>query len=529
MGPDVRRALSTVRLLQTSGLLAPVRPDRFLGMGLALARFGTSPAAALAAGAARHPDRLAVIDDERSLTYAELDRLSNAVAHGLRERGVEPGSRVALLARNSADFVIAMAALGKVGVTVVYLNTGFAGPAMARALDDEGVKGVVYDAEFADLLAEGLEHRPGWIIGEAPFDGSGPTNPPPRPGAHGAHVILTSGTTGRAKGAERSIPKGLAGLEPLTALLSSIPLHAGETTVLAAPMFHTWGFAHLGVGLLLGSTLVVRRRFEPATALADVDKHRASALVVVPVMLQRMLELADDDTAELDVSCLRVIPTSGSALPVEVSKRFGERFADAIYNMYGSTEVAYATVATPEHMREAPGTVGRPVMGTVVKILDDKDRELPQGEVGRIFVGNSMTFAGYTGGGDKQRVEGMVATGDVGRFDDAGRLFIEGRDDDMIVSGGENVFPAQVEELLLGMPEIADAAVVGIPDEKFGARLVAHVVARSGQQLDTESLRSEVRSKLGRIYVPREVVVHDELPRNATGKVLKRVLREAPS
>jgi fatty-acyl-CoA synthase len=217
---------------------------------------------------------------------------------------------------------------------------------------------------------------------------------------------------------------------------------------------------------------------------------------------------------------------SGSALPVEVARRFTEEFGDVIYNMYGSTEVAYATVATPEDLRAAPGTVGRPLRGAVVRLVDENGNAVGPGDVGRIFVGNPMTFQGYTSGGDKDRVDGLVATGDVGRFDDDGRLTVEGRDDDMIVSGGENVFPGQVEELLLARAEVADVAVVGVPDEKFGARLVAHVVAASGQDVDVDELRGHVRERLGRIYVPREVVLHDELPRNATGKVVKRELRQ---
>jgi fatty-acyl-CoA synthase len=312
----------------------------------------------------------------------------------------------------------------------------------------------------------------------------------------------------------------------LTALLSAIPLRAGEPTVLAAPMFHTWGFAHLTIGGLLGSTLVTRRRFDPATAVADLAEHNATALVVVPVMLQRMVDLPADELAQHDTTALRVVACSGSALPVEVARRFSEAFGDVVYNMYGSTEVAYATVATPVDLREAPGTVGRPLRGAVVRLVDEHGQEVAPGETGRIFVGNPMTFQGYTSGGDKDRVEGLVATGDVGRFDDAGRLTVEGRDDDMIVSGGENIFPGQVEELLLARDEVADVAVVGVPDEQFGARLVAHVVAGNGKQVDTESLRSHVRENLGRIYVPREVVLHDELPRNATGKVVKRELSQ---
>jgi fatty-acyl-CoA synthase len=312
----------------------------------------------------------------------------------------------------------------------------------------------------------------------------------------------------------------------LTALLSAIPLRAGEPTVLAAPMFHTWGFAHLAVGGLLGSTLVVRRKFDAAKTVADIAEHRATGLVVVPVMLQRILDVSSGELDQHDTSSLRVVACSGSALPVDVAKRFTTVFGDVIYNLYGSTEVAYATVATPEDLRAAPGTVGKPLRGAVVTLLDDDGNEVQAGEVGRIFVGNPMTFQGYTSGGDKDRVGGLVATGDVGRFDDDGRLTVEGRDDDMIVSGGENIFPGQVEELLLAREDVADVAVVGVPDEEFGARLVAHVVAAGGGDVDVEALRGHVRENLGRIYVPREVVLHDELPRNATGKVVKRELRQ---
>jgi acyl-CoA synthetase (AMP-forming)/AMP-acid ligase II len=518
-------ATGALRVLRQAGLLAPVRPSRLTGMALAVMKYGITPTTAYVAGAVRHGDRVAVIDDNGATTYAELDSRSNAAARFLRERGINAGDRVALLARNSVEFLVALIALGKLGTTVVHLNTGFAGPALATALDDENVAAVVYDEEFTDLVAAGVESRTG-ITTEQMTAGEGDDSPLPSPGNHGGQVILTSGTTGRAKGAERTAPGGLGGLESLTALLSAIPLRAGEPTVVAAPMFHTWGFAHLTVGGLLGSTLVVRRRFDAATTVADIAEHKATGLIVVPVMLQRMVDLHADELSKHDTSSLRVVACSGSALPVEVARKFTEKFGDVIYNMYGSTEVAYATVATPEDLREAPGSVGRPLRGAVVQLLDDNGNDVAQGEVGRIFVGNPMTFQGYTSGGDKDRVEGLVATGDVGRFDDAGRLFVDGRDDDMIVSGGENIFPGQVEELLLARNEIADVAVVGVPDEQFGARLVAHVVAANGANVDVEEIRGHVRDNLGRIHVPREVVVHDELPRNATGKVVKRDLRQ---
>jgi fatty-acyl-CoA synthase len=201
-----------------------------------------------------------------------------------------------------------------------------------------------------------------------------------------------------------------------------------------------------------------------------------------------------------------------------------DAFGDVLYNLYGSTEVAYATIATPEDLRAAPGTVGRPPFGTTVKLLDADGHEVAPGEVGRIFVGSSIQFEGYTGGGSKEIVDGLMSTGDVGHFDAAGRLFVAGRDDDMIVSGGENVFPREIEELLAGHAGIADAAVIGVDDPEFGSRLRAYVVTEPGVRLDTETVRDYVKANLARYKVPREVVFLDELPRNPAGKVVKRML-----
>jgi fatty-acyl-CoA synthase len=207
--------------------------------------------------------------------------------------------------------------------------------------------------------------------------------------------------------------------------------------------------------------------------------------------------------------------------------RWMDLFGDNIYNLYGSTEVAYATVATPEDLREAPGTAGKPLRNTVVKILDENGEELPLGETGRIFVGSDTAFEGYTGGGNKESVGGLLSSGDVGYFDEAGRLHVSGRDDEMIVSGGENVFPREVEDLLAEHGEIAEAAVIGVDDEEFGQRLKAFVVVKDGGKGPSEDdLKGYVKQNLARYKVPREVVFLDELPRNATGKVLKRELRE---
>jgi fatty-acyl-CoA synthase len=434
------------------------------------------------------------------------------------------------MCRNHRGFVEVAAAASKLGVHVVLLNTGFAGPQVAEVVEREGADGLVYDREFAATVQEARGRRVCFIADADRADDTSLSQliatrvdtPLPPPGVAGRAIILTSGTTGTPKGANRPAPSSMG---PMAALLSAIPLRARETTVIAAPLFHAWGFAHILLATALSSTIVLRRRFDPLETVRAVSEHRADTLVVVPVMLQRMLEADVEERRRLDTSSLRVIAVSGSALPGPLANRVMDAFGDALYNLYGSTEVAWATVAGPPDLRAAPGTAGRPPRGTVVKILDEHGSELPLGASGRIFVGSEMLFEGYTGGGDKDRFGGLMATGDVGHFDVAGRLFVDGRDDDMIVSGGENVFPGEVEDLLAGMAGIREVAVVGVADEEFGQRLRAVVSLEAGAELSEDQLQDHVRTHLARYKVPREVVFVDRLPRNATGKILKRELR----
>jgi acyl-CoA synthetase (AMP-forming)/AMP-acid ligase II len=528
LGGALDRAVTTARVLAGSGLLSPVRPDRLVGMALALRRWGMSPATLVAVAAARCPDAVAVVDDAGAISYAELDRRSNAVAHGLLELGVRERDAVALLARNSRQFVVSLAAASKIGADLIYLNTGFGAREIADVVRDEDVTAVIADEEFEHLVTEGapeLRHVLAWTDGArddvATLDrlADGRTSPPPAPGHVSRHVILTSGTTGKPKGAPREAPGLLAGTEMLVALMGAIPVRARGTTVLAAPMFHTWGFAHLLLGLGLQSTFVVRRRFDPETAVALLAEHAATALVAVPVMLQRIMELPGEVRRRHPAPALRVVAVSGSALPASVAERFMDEYGDVVHNLYGSTEVSYISVAGPTDLREAPEAAGRPLQGVTLRILDDDGAEVPAGETGRIFAGSALTFEGYSGGQDKERIDGLVATGDLGHLDERGRLVIDGRDDDMIVSGGENVFPREVEEVLLGHPAVADAAVVGVPDERFGQALVAHVVARNGGTT-TDELREFLKEHLAGYKVPREVVLHDSLPCNETGKVV---------
>ncbi|HTU78702.1 MAG TPA: acyl-CoA synthetase [Solirubrobacteraceae bacterium] len=541
-----RYKLQVAKTFIDTGILRPSRPDRTLRSLAALRSWGPTPAAAYLGSAARYPDRIAVVDERGTLSFEEVHRRTNALAHGLRDAGVDAGDGVAIMCRNHRGFIDATVAASKLGASALYLNTAFAGPQIADVLAREDPVAVIYDEEFAELVRDGAAGRKRFIAwrespakaspdGECPqiedLIKAGERSDLRPPAERGRVVILTSGTTGAPKGAARKEPDSI---EPMAAMFSKIPLRARETTVIAAPMFHSWGFAHFTLALPLGSTLVLRRKFDPEETLAAVARHRASALAVVPVMLQRILELGPETIGRYDTSCLRVIAASGSALPGELATRVMDTFGDVLYNLYGSTEVAWATIATPADLRAAPGTAGRTPLGTIVKLLDAEGREVPDGEGGRIFVANEMMFEGYTGGGGKEIVGGLMSTGDVGHFDAGGRLFVDGRDDEMIVSGGENVFPREVEDLLADHREVADVAVIGVEDKEFGQRLKAFVVPRNGTasspegELSVEAIQAYVKHNLARYKVPRDVVFVKELPRNATGKILKRELHANP-
>jgi acyl-CoA synthetase (AMP-forming)/AMP-acid ligase II len=526
-----------VGVLRESGILRPQRPDRSLKVVSTFLRWGASPATGIATLAIKHPDEQALIDERGSLTFEQLHRRTNALAHAFERRGVGYGDGVGIMCRNHRGFVEATLAAAKLGASALYLNTMFAGPQLAEVTRREGPKVLVYDEEFTGLLGgvdENVERVVGWSDGESEVPtldsliasaGDSDLKPPPdKP----RFVILTSGTTGTPKGAQRTSPDGLFAL---AALIDRIPYRSRDTMVIAAPLFHSWGFFHFVMSLPTASTIVLRRRFDPEETLRAVQEHRAQVLGAVPVMLQRILQLPAETLDEYDLSSLRITSLSGSSLPGELAIAWMDRFGDNIYNLYGSTEVAYATVATPQELRAAPGTAGRAPRGTVVRLYDEHGRAVPSGEVGRIFVGNQMSFEGYTGGGGKDAIDGLLSSGDVGHIDSAGRLFIDGRDDEMIVSGGENVFPREVEDLLADHEAVVEAAVIGVEDDEFGQRLKAFVVAAEGANVSGEDLKAHVKGHLAGYKAPREIEFVDELPRNATGKVLKRELhaREAGS
>ena len=528
-----KQATETVRVAVTSGLARPQRPDRLVRALSAYMRLGPTPAAGYTVNSVLRPDETAIVDELGTLTFGEVSARTNALANAWLDAGLGEGDGIGIMCRNHRGFIEATVAASKIGAHALYLNTAFAGPQLTEVVKREKPAAIVYDQEFAELLEDAGKRRKrfvAWVEDDSPPDPtleelieSGDVEPPVPPAEPGRVVILTSGTTGTPKGATRKQPDGLA---PAIALLSRIPLKAGERTMIAAPLFHSWGFAHFTLGMALHSTYVLQRKFDPEGTLSAIAQHQCTSCPMVPVMLQRILDLPEEVRSRYDTSSLRTVPVSGSALPGDLALNFMNEFGDVIYNLYGSTEVAWATIATPADLRAAPGTAGKPPLGTTLRIYDENGRELPTGQTGRIFVANDMLFEGYTGGGSKDMIDGLMSSGDVGHVDDQGRLFVEGRDDDMIVSGGENVFPQEVEDLIARQDGVDEVAVIGVDDEKFGQRLKAYVVKKKGAKVTEESIQSAVKSNLARYKVPREVEFIKELPRNSTGKVLKRELKE---
>jgi acyl-CoA synthetase (AMP-forming)/AMP-acid ligase II len=516
-------------------MLAGLRPDKYLRMAAAARHEGFTNTVGIAVSARRCPDRPAVIDELGVLTYRELDTRANAFAAALQQLPTGTPRMVAIMCRNHRGFVDSLAAADRIGADVLLLNTSFAGPALADVVDRERPDVLVYDQEFTATVDHALRVTPdmqrivAWIDDPADQPPAVETliarhagQRPTRPGRKGRVILLTSGTTGTPKGARRA-PGGGGGQG--VALLSRLPWRAEETVVTAAPMFHAWGFGQLIMGSMFSCTLVLRRFFDAAATMALVDRYRATGLSVVPVMLDRIMELPDEIRNRFSGRSLRFVSAAGSRMRPDVVTKFMDQFGDVVYNNYNATEVGVIALAGPEDLRVAPDTAGTPMPGTEIRILGENRREVPCGQVGQIFARTTTEFEAYTSGQTKNVEAGFMASGDLGYIDGAGRLFVVGRDDEMIVSGGENVYPIEVEKALATHPAVAEVSAIGVDDEQFGQRLAAFVVLAPGASATPEMLKQHVRENLANYKVPREVVLLDEFPRNAIGKIMRSELK----
>jgi acyl-CoA synthetase (AMP-forming)/AMP-acid ligase II len=530
------RLNETVDLITTmrrAGLIAPMRPDKYVRMAAAMRRENMAATSGFASAAQRCPDRPGLIDELGTLTWRELDERADAFGAALQSLPAAPRV-IGIMCRNHRGFIEALVAANRIGSDVLLLNTSFAGPALAEVVAREGADAVIYDEEFTDTVDRALADKPdatrivAWTDKPSSHDltiekliATHASQQPKRATEKPRTVLLTSGTTGTPKGAK--LTSGEAGA--LKAILDRTPWRAEETVVIVAPMFHAWGFSQLIFAASMACTVVTRRKFDPEATLELVDRHRATGLCVVPVMFDRIMNLPDDVRKRHSGRSLRFAAASGSRMRPEVVISFMDQFGDVIVNNYNATEAGLIASATPADLRAAPDTAGKPVPGTEIRILDQDFNAVPTGEVGQIYVRSGTLFEGYTSGKTKDFHEGFMASGDLGYLDENGRLFVVGRDDEMIVSGGENVYPIEVEKTLAAHPEVTEASVLGMDDEQYGQRLAAFVVLAPGASATPDSLKQHVRENLANYKVPREIVVLDELPRSSTGKILRNELK----
>lgn len=522
----------SIRVLRASGLSGG--PVDGIRSAMLVKKYGPF-AAVIESAARRGGGAVAITDDAGDVTFAELDSRVNALTRAWSRRGIGPGTVVAALCRDHRNLITVLAAAGKAGAQLVLMNTGFAKPQLTDVARREGVSVLVHDHELTgsldavdpvvrrflsdpwqlpDVAAESLEH----------LIGSTPDSAVPPPAEPGGLTLLTSGTSGTPKGAPRGKSSPLFSAQ----LLDRVPRRRDETCMIAAPIFHGTGLGQAVLSLSLGNRLVLRRKFDPEATLRAIAEYRCNVLTVVPTMLQRILALPPEVLDSYDTSSLRIIFASGSAMPADVVTRALNRFGPVLYNSYGSTELAVISVATPEDLAFNPSTAGRPPVGCRVALYDDNANPITMPHtVGRIFAGSTLSFGGYTGGQQKEVIDGLLSSGDIGHFDETGRLYVDGRDDDMIISGGENVYPQEVEHLICSHSGVDEAAVVGVADPEFGQRLKAYVVAAEGASLQAEAIKDHVRANLAHYKVPREVAFLDVLPRNATGKVLRSQLEQS--
>ena len=511
---------TAARALMSSGLLGPPAPPAVLRVVREVCRGGTNLYTLLAVAAARWPDRTAMIDDDGALSYRELQAKTESLARELSRDGVGPDQAVGIMCRNGRNFIAAVFATALVGADVVLVNTEFRTNALAGALSTHQIRTMFADKEFAEQIRDAGESVT--VIDPATVE-TQQGESRPKVAASGRIVLLTSGTTGVPKGVPR-IPRMSSGVGIGVTILERTRLRVGSRIAVAVPMFHGLGLGMLMLTISLGGTVLTHRRFDAEAALAQASLHRADAMSAVPIMLARILDLPEPVRARNPLPSLRVVLSSGDRLDPSLARRFMDAYGDILYNGYGSTEVGIGALATPAELRHAPETVGRPVAGCPVRIYDRNGRPVGPRVTGRIFVGGELASQGYTGGDAKAVIDGMTSTGDMGYLDNSGRLYIVGREDDMIVSGGENVYPRALENALAEHPAIAENAVIGVPDEQFGRRLAAFIVLRPQSDVDENGIREYLKGKVSRFEQPRDINIVSSIPRNPAGKVVRKEL-----
>jgi fatty-acyl-CoA synthase len=487
---------------------------------------------------AGQPHALALVDHRHRLTYGEVDRRVDRLAGELAARGVGRGAPVVIVLHNRVEVIELQAVATRLGGAAVSASWRSTPDELAYVVEHSGARAMVIEASLAEpILAARARFRSlgdnvltveGALPGTLSYDELTTRGTAPAPtgsAEEGAVVIYTSGTTGKPKGAVRTFGRDahLAYMH----VLAELPVRADDRHLAVCPLYHSTAFAFATITLLLGGTVHVEAKFDPERTLATIARERITTTAVVPTMLHRLLQLPRVVRERHDTRSLRAVLSGGAPLSGTLARAVIAEHGHVLYNFYGATETGINTIATPDELVRSPGTIGHAVGGNEIRILDEAGREVPDGTTGELFVKNSMLVR-YHGDDEATRAsmrDGYFSVGDLAHRDANGLYHLDGRKRDMLISGGVNVYPAEIEEVLAKHPAVAEVAVVGAADPDLGERVRAFVALREGHDASAAEIVAYARTRLSGPKIPREVVFLGELPKNPTGKILKRELR----
>jgi long-chain acyl-CoA synthetase len=467
--------------------------------------------------------------DNQEVSAAELERRAGCAAGGFDRLGIAEGDVVALMLRNEPAYLEAMLACRRLGAYYCPVNWHFKAGEAEFILRDSGDKALVANPDLLPQVKAGLAaglpviaEWAQWRDAQSPWSGAPRT---PR-----GNMPYTSGTTGRPKGVRRLPATEKQRSLAMELYRTVLGIEPGMRALVSAPLYHSAPNLYGMQALLAGELLAVEPRFDAEATLALIERHRLTNLYLVPTMYVRLLKLAPEARRRYDISSVRFISSTGSPCAPEVKRAMIDWFGPVITETYASSETGYITFIDSHAWLERPGSVGRALGEAVVKILDDAGRELPPGKIGLIYCRQpaypDFTYTNNAAARDAIERDGLWSVGDMGYLDGDGHLYIADRKSDMVISGGVNIYPAEIEAVLMTLPAIADCAVFGIPDAEFGEALAAAVQLRSDQNLSEKEVQDFLRERIANYKVPRTVTFHDALPREDSGKIFKRLLRE---
>jgi fatty-acyl-CoA synthase len=532
------RARAAWHMGRSTGMMWELRPSGVVQLLRMINRDYQNPSAVFTIHAKNQPDRVALRFRGRGLTYAELDDRIDRLASGLISRGLQRKQAVLVMMKNRPEFIELGAAAGRVGAAAVSVSWRSTPSELAYLAGNSGARFVFFDHELAATIEQAREKIDlpkdrfvaigGDVAGCTRYEDFLSAQKQAIEGDdEGAAVVTyTSGTTGKPKGAVRRFPKEM--FSQILEFIAVTPIKCDDVHLVVCPMYHMTAWAFLTMTFAVGGTVVLADDFKPESFLEVVEKERVTTTAMVPTMLNRLVSAGPDAINARRTRSLRAIFCGGAQLQGQLAIQAMDLLGDVVFNFYGATELGIVTLASPADLRAAPGTIGPIVPGNEVLLLDDQKNPVKNGDVGELYVKNAMLVAGYHGNEDAMRESmhaGYFSVGDLARRDGDGRFFIEGRKRDMVITGGVNVYPAEVENAIEEHPQVLEAAVVGVPDPEWGERVKAFVVARSGERIDGEQLKQFLRERIAGPKIPREYAFIDALPRNPTGKVLKNELR----